>query len=683
MKKYFYSLILLSALAISGAAQTLNVLTYGADPTGATDSWQAFQKAVDDAGNIGRGFGGSGSAGSNLVTINPATGANPSWQQFSAADAGQYITIEANTGLASNQYYLLIDRVISPTQCAVKSWNSAPVSFVNGFSDVMVLWQRAGLKGRKVSIPGGWYKLGKPLQVLTGRVGLIGEGAANYVSEGSKLTFTNYGAGIMEIPFVGKDTYWLPRGPALIAGAGGSYWLKPGMSPAFVDFQDVPYLNLQLKDAGAFTVELFCQPNQIIQGDILSFSGALPGGGQERAFSIEIDPNLKFTARVNIGGTTYIRQWQTIPTAGTLYHIALQFDGNELGLFVNGASSGTLAGLSGKKLQTRPYELFNWGSWRSGFPGGGQQGTPLNCYVSHLRVSKIARYSMAGFTPSFTVPAIDANTLLMDEGESWQEKLFTVSFGGRNQAGTYDRTEAPKYGQGGWAFQSGHVFQDFAVYAYGAALWQRQTIGGTFERLGLHTYSVGLYCAGDTFSNSYKSINIAGTRGGIVNSGPAGIVTYQDISITGGQIGAWLSSGSGVLSNLYIHGPSRWQLIFDNWEGSIQGTYFSNEDVVNTDFQGNVWIGNGSDVTISGSKFETYAQPVPSVTIAGVRSATFINGMFEPHASATECIKFTGTAPKSKVVLVNPNHGRKEGVAPQTNVPWSVSAPAGKLTVIQ
>lgn len=686
MKKYFYSLILLFTLAISGAAQSLNVLTYGADPTGAADSWPAFQKAVDDAGSIGRGWGGSGSAGSNILTINPTTGIDASWYGFVAADAGKQIAIEANLGTSPNQHHLLIDQVLSATQATIKSWNGAALTFNNSFSGAMVIWQRAGAKGRHVKVPAGNYQLYRQLQIVGANVGLVGEwGAHSSIDTGSSINFAHYGIGIVQKPFIDSDKKWFKRGPALVPGATASYRLQPGVSDIFWDYADLPQVEQKLYNAAAFTVEMFWQPLSVapLGQEILSYSGTLPGAAQERALNFELSVNGTITCRVNIGGTIRNIQSNFIPTVGQTYHLCLQFDGSELRLFVDGVPQQGVTGLLGQKLIARPYEVFALGGWRAGMPGGGAQSNAQDCYVSHLRVSKISRYPMTGFTPVFSVPAIDSNTLLMDEGEPSQEKLFTISMGGLNTAGKYDRGECPRHVFGDWAFNSYNLISGLKISSYGIPLWTRRVVSSAWRDLVLQSNATALVSSGDNFSDTFSNIRLLGVRAGFANSGPGGICTYQDFTVTGGRVGAWLSHGSGVLSNWYVHGNRQYGIVFDLWEGSVFGTQMSNEDTVDGAFESHFVISRDSDLTISGSRFEAYALPKPAMIMIAPRAVTILNGMFEPNAAATECIKFTGAAPKAKVVLINPNHGKYEGIAPQTNVPWSASAPAGKLTVIQ
>lgn len=661
--------------------ESLNLVErYNADPTGDTDSWEPIQKTLDDASNLGRALNAHGDADRNIVMLD----SNINWRGFSPDDAGQAITIEANVGLQPGQYYLVIDEVLSPTQCTVRSANGSPLTFVSGFTDTQVIWQRGGQRGHRIGAPSGKYSSSKPLEIVGSHVGLIGEGGDPYSEHaGTRFQFSHFGPGFIEQPFIGKDTYWKLRGEPLIATASSSYRLPDPQ--VFWDYNDVPHLQLGLKDAEAFTIEFYIKPNVVAPNghQILAYAGALAGGASEVAMTFFMGWTSKWSATVNLGGTPYTVECPIVPTAGGVYHLALQFQNGELGLFVNGVYHQGNTNIGNKKLTTLPYQLFGWGGYRMGFPFGGQVQDALDCCVSHLRVSKVARYSTSGFTPAFDVPAVDGYTMLLDEGNPSQEKLFTVSLGGFNHlAATTERTLVIKHGGGGWAFHTGHRLEDFSVYAYGCPLWQHQVIGNSYADLSLRSWNVALASAGDTFNNRYRRMALSGSRCSLASSGPGGICTYQDIGITGGGIGAWLASGSGVVSNWYIHGTSHYQLVFDLWEGSGQGVYFSNEDVnASPDFKGNLVIGRDSDITMIASKFETYASPVPSVIIGNARSATIINGMFEPHADATEVVKFIDS-PKSKVVLVNPNHGRYEGQHPQTDVPWSVSAPSGKLEVI-
>jgi len=651
--------------------ESLNVLTYGADPTNATDSLTAFQKAIDDAANLGRSLNASGS-GSTLTLADQ-------WHDLDPSDVGQNITIERDLGLSPSAYPLRIDQVLSSSQCTVKTAQNTPVNFPS-FSNILVIWRRSGNYGKSVFAPCGQYKLNQSLQMLSEHVSLVGEQRGDYSDRvGTKLHFP-FTTGIIQRNFLGADAHWMPFGPGLVSGASTSYQLKPTEPGVCWDYQDSLHMETSLNGLAAFTLECFLQPNATAAGAIISLIGALPDKGQELSLELTGVANNQLAATANLSGTNAHLGSSPVQT-GTIYHVVMQFDGSAFTFFLNGVLQGTVSGLNGKSLVAKPYQNFQVGAWRTTFPGGGVIYNAYDCYLSHVRMSNVARYPVTGFTPPATALIGDNNTLVLDEGSPSQHGLFLVDVGGASPGYGFHRVKINRHILDSGGFMSEQKIKSLGIFSYGACIYARRAIGMEWDDLFLHTWSVGILGGPDTFSNKLSFLGIAGGRAGIVLAGPCGITSYSDITITGGKIGAWLRAGSGIISDWYLHGTALYQLILQDWEGSVVGAYFSNEDATGGQQAANMLIGgSNSDVNISGAKFETYAFPRPSIEIGNIRQSV-IQAAFEPHPAATEILKFVGT-PKAKIVLLNPTHGRLESSHPAGDVPWSISAPTGKLVVL-
>jgi hypothetical protein len=644
--------------------ESLNILDYGADPTRTNDSASAIQNALDDAALLTRGqASGSGST----LTVD---GLEPS-------DVDQSITIERDLGLPQSAYPLRIGEVLSPSECTVKTAQGDIVEF-EAFNDVLAIRRRDGYYGKAVAVPMGHYECSQSLQMLSDSVGLIGEQRPGYSDlAGSKLHFL-FTTGIIQRSFLAADASWMPFGPGLVEGASTSYRLTPTEPGVAWDYQDSFHVETGLNGLTAFTLECFVKFVSTEAGAIVSLFGTLPDKGGEINLELSVVAENQLRAAVNLSGQTYA--WGSTPIqTGTIYHLCLQFDGTTAAFLINGIIQGS-ANADGKSLVAAPWHNFQIGAWRN-FPCGGTLYSAANCYLSHLRMSNVARYPVTGFTPPTAALEGDNNTLVLDEGSPSQHSLFLVDVGGASPSYGYRRVKINRHTLNNFGFMGNQRIAHLGLFSYGTGVYVRRCTGSQWDSLFLHSRSTAFLGSPDTFLNKMASVAVAGGRAGMVLAGPSGITSYDDIVVTSGKIGAWLRAGSGIIHDWYSHGNHIYQLILEDWEGSIIGSYLSSEDAITGTQRANLLIGGyNSDIAISGTKIETFQYARPSIEIGNIRAAT-IQAAFEPHADAEEIIRFIGT-PKTKVVLLNPTHGRVEGVPPQGDVPWSVSAPSGKLEVI-
>ena len=122
-------------------------------------------------------------------------------------------------------------------------------------------------------------------------------------------------------------------------------------------------------------------------------------------------PPVALNGTVNIGGSSiaFNTGSTTVPT-GTIYHIAVTYDGANVRTFVNGALAGTFAA-TGNVVQNL---AANWtiGGLTTWIYEGSQLSSCPNADLDGIRISKTARWTSA-FTAPTSKPAWDSNTLFL------------------------------------------------------------------------------------------------------------------------------------------------------------------------------------------------------------------------------------------------------------------------------
>lgn len=255
----------------------------------------------------------------------------------------------------------------------------------------------------EIAMPPGLIKHSQPL-VLKGR-GFTLRGAGKYRTA---LQATYAGPGVV---VVGNAPLAIPTQASLATGAGVAYSLGNHR----FNLRDCASIN----GLAAMTVEFFVAPTGGHGGAArvwMDSRAYLPGmnipGDDEFGIQIGAEAALTITARMTVGGTMYtVTSTSTIADNGTVYHLAVTYDGTNIKLWFNGTLEDTQATGGGTVTQT-PNQAWTIGRNAYFMPESDNINVCGTGAIDSIRVSNVARY-----TGNFTAPTAkftdDANTVLL------------------------------------------------------------------------------------------------------------------------------------------------------------------------------------------------------------------------------------------------------------------------------
>jgi hypothetical protein len=201
-------------------------------------------------------------------------------------------------------------------------------------------------------------------------------------------------------------------------GTGNSLDLSAATDNFWLDLRDAKAMDMN--GLTTWCVELLVEPSTLMsQGTVISSSGAVSPSDivvatnkPPRAFRMSFNDlgggNFGLAAQVTISGTIFqISTLTGFPVNGTLYHVAITYDGTNIRTFVAGALQRTTAAAGSLTMQ--PQEQVVIGPTARFTPDVTNDADHQRGYYNAVRISNITRYT-SGFTPPTTLPS-DANTL--------------------------------------------------------------------------------------------------------------------------------------------------------------------------------------------------------------------------------------------------------------------------------
>ncbi|MGZ4816068.1 MAG: glycosyl hydrolase family 28-related protein [Terriglobales bacterium] len=514
-----------------------------------------------------------------------------------------------------------------------------------------------------VYVPRGTYYVGKPLHITKG-IKFYGAGRG-------ATTITGYSADQGPVLVVSPPTSLgyngVPTGTSLATGAGNSMYLD-GTFGYELNLREGGAV--ELNGRSAVTLELFYKPNLTVtagQYNIISSSGSVTGPDGATAISIQHTDNDSITGLVTVGGAMRILQTpsNTIST-GNVYHIALTYDGSTVRLFVNGALKASQAATG--TVTQKMAEDFVIGPKVNGFMETTFVNLMTKGWVDSVRISATARYTSA-FTAPTTKATYDGNTLLLLNFDNnydeftvattmyGQQHLFLRRFGGgMGQVGNFHMADLSFIGSG----------PEF-IYM----------ISSMIDNVQVTAARRGFQFINNCYLNRLNSIRVVGntlTQFGVAAGAASGVLTFEDLSISGAHYPLYVDTSSVVINGLWIETTAGTE-IGAVLKGDMNSSAVIDQPEISAETNPNVIrdvfaiIGMGT-VVMNGGIIET-ANGAPHVYVSGGGSVTHIGGNYSLIGTAPANVYQIATAPTNGVLLTSP-------IQQHMSIPW-----ANNLSAIQ
>ena len=513
-----------------------------------------------------------------------------------------------------------------------------------------------------VYVPRGTYYVSKPLHITKG-IKFYGAGRG-------ATTITGYSADQGPVLVVSPPTSvysGVPTGPALATGAGNSMYLD-GTLNYLLNLREGGAV--ELNGRSAVTVELFYKPNFSVsagQYNIISSSGSVTGPDGTTSISIQHTDGDSITGVVCVGGAMRTLQSPAnVVMSGTVTHIALTYDGSTIRLFVNGVLKASQAATG--TITQKVAEDFVIGPKVNGFMETTFVNFMTKGWVDSVRISATARY-----TSNFTAPTAkatnDGNTLLLLNFDNnydeftvantmyGQQHLFIHRFGGgMGQVGNFQLADMAFIGTG----------PEF-IYMISSAIDNVQV---TASRRGF-TFINNCYL------NRLNSLRVVGqmlTQFDVAVGAASGVLTFQDLSISGAHYplyvdtssveisGLWLETTNGTEVGAVFKGDMNTSILINQPQISAETNPTTMRNVIDV-------VGVGS-LLMNGGIIET-SNGAPHVYVAGGGSVTHVGGSYSLIGTAPANVYQIVSAPVNGVQLISPSQQHM-------TIPW-----ADNLSAIQ
>jgi len=514
-----------------------------------------------------------------------------------------------------------------------------------------------------VYVPRGQYYVSKPLHITRG-IKFYGAGRG-------VTTITGYsadqGAVMVVSPPVSLGYLGIPTGPSLATGAGNSLYLD-GTYNYELNLREGGAV--ELNGRSALTVELFYKPNFSApsgQYNLISSSGSVTGPDGNTTLAIQHADNDTVLVALNVGNSIKLLQTSANTFApGNVYHLALTYDGSMIRLFVNGVMKASQAATG--TITQKMYEDFLIGPKANGF----METTFINYmtkgWVDSVRISSNARYT-ANFTAPTAKLGNDGNTMmLLNFDNNWDQftdamtmygtqHLFLRRFGGgQGQVGNFHLSDLSFIGTG----------PEF-IYV----------VSSMIDNVQITASRRGLQFINNCYLNRLNSLRVVGqqlTQFSVGIGAASGVLTFEDLSISGGHFPFYFDTSSVVVSGMWIEETNGTEIGVVmkgdlNTSAVIDQPEISAETNPNTVRNSIAVVGLGTTV-MHGGVIET-SNGAPNVYVYGGGSLTHVGGNYS----------LIGTAPASVYQIGSPNTNGVQLISPiqqRMSIPW-----ADNLSVVQ
>lgn len=557
----------------------------------------------------------------------------------------------------------------------------------------------------EVFFPAGVYLIGRPLRVRTYEVTLRGVGIP-----GTVITGTGVGPLIAVYPggmagncngpdgVVLKDEYLNTTNymvPPLVTGAGSAFttFTRADSAPGWVVWYDHWFGLLdacgvvRLDGLSAFCAELTLQLYALEVEDAYGHHSGQQSyfiGSKCRRFNSDAESQCftvshyagKLVARMTVGGVLHTLLGVTTMSLSTPHHVALDYDGTTIRLFLDGLLEDSEAATGTVTMAL--HESIGIGSVPPFFPEMGKSTYGAPAALDAIRLSSVSRYT-APFSKPTTKWTLDANTLIVLNFDE-QFDNFTVARTNYGDAYLMMRDDV----EPGFALHvkiADMVLDSFEHGSgYRCGIIMIAAIQHSLDGILVNANTWGVYLFHDNFLGRFRRSRCAifsaygpfamalGASNGVYSMespeflGGAYSLVLLNSSVT--ITAPWIETGSGVTrAGILVDGHSgvaAGLTILGGAVNSESGGYYLEAGI----------IAEGCELHMFGGVVEVFKAGIPSVRLERIKGASFDGTVFVGPASQSEIIKI-GKRPVGPVTLVGA-HKMYPNDVPWTNKPEAV-----------
>ncbi|HET9699263.1 MAG TPA: LamG domain-containing protein [Terriglobales bacterium] len=418
---------------------------------------------------------------------------------------------------------------------------------------------------------------------------------------------------------------------------------------------------LNLREAGAvelngrtaLTVELFYKPDQTVTAgsyNLLSSSGAATGPDGNTSFAIQHTSTDQIIACLNVNGSVQCLNSPNNSIAkGSTYHLAVTYDGAAIRLFINGVLKSSV--VASGAIRQKAAEDFTIGAKVMGFMESTFDSPMTKGWVDSIRISNNARYT-ANFTAPTAKHGNDGNTMFLLNFDNNYDQ-FTVATTMYGQQHLFLRRFGGGIGQVG----NFHL-SDMAFIGTGPEFIY--VIASLIDNVEITAARRGLQFVNNCYLNRLTSVRVVAqsTAQFALGFGAAsGVLTMNDIAISGAHYPFYLDSSSAVIHGLWVEMAEGTEIgaVFKGTSNStavVDHPVFSTETNPSTIKYSVATVGFGA-LTMTGGVLETSAS-APHVGVFGGGTIVHVAGNYSAAGTPPASVFQIVTPPTNPVQLIAP-----------------------------
>jgi hypothetical protein len=398
-------------------------------------------------------------------------------------------------------------------------------------------------QGVTLYFPKGKYKTVRPARITSSRMHVVGDGPNDTI-------FTDGGSALGPAFFASPSMAGVIPANGVALNPTADYYSLNFTDSSLLRYllpSELPFSMWSVNGKSAMGYRCWYKPTTAADATLgISVGKRTSNGSSSIAWQLSVDSGGHAFARVTTtSGGLHTITGSTVLSAGTTYHLEMNYDGANLKLFVNGVQDATAA-VTGTIVQ-QWYEETYLGVFAVQYAGSNAQGFGPRGYI-HMAQLAQAAFHTSGFTvPNFH--GTDGNT------------LFTVqNFTGATVDGCEVFTDSSNrahwlpYWEASVGSNIEDVrFDDIGFDGHNEAIRTRLAVGTKVRNVKATCASIGVQFTNNSFYSRLQDADIylgASAYGNVGRIGAfagfaSGLAAFTNVKVQGGRVGVG-ALGSGI-----------------------------------------------------------------------------------------------------------------------------------------